>query len=349
MVENTIGNSVIPAGDRVYIIAEMSANHGGDYNRAIEIIHEAKKAGADCVKIQTYTADTMTLECDNKYFRIESGKWAGETLYNLYSKAYTPWEWHKGIKEEVERLGMDFLSTPFDKSSVDFLDSIGVNAYKIASFELTDIPLIGYIASKNKPIIMSTGMGTFDEIQFAVNIIRDKGINEICLLKCSSAYPAITDEMNLRTMQDMKEKFNVNVGLSDHSMGHLGAVAAVAMGAKVIEKHFCLSREFVTADSSFSMEPKEFREMVDTIKVVERAMGKPDYRVGKKEKENLRFRRSIFVAKDIKKGERFSEENIRIIRPSYGIEPKYYIDVIGKKANVDIAYGTPLRWGMISD
>lgn len=325
-----------------YIIAEMSANHAGSLERAKEIIHAAKEAGADCIKIQTYTADTITLDCDNEYFHIDDGTWEGENLYKLYQKAYTPWEWQKDLKEEADRAGIDFFSTPFDKTSVDFLEEIGVEFYKIASFELIDIPLIEYVASKNKPIIMSTGMGSLEEIKEAVSTIR-KYHNDIVLLKCSSAYPAISDEMNLETMVDMKNQFGCPIGLSDHSMGSMGAVIAVAMGASVIEKHFCLGRDIENPDSSFSMEPKEFADMVHDIRLVERAKGKVFYGCSSQERSNYDYRKSIFVVRDIVKGECFSEENIKVIRPGYGLHPREYDNVIGKKTATSIEKGTPLE------
>lgn len=332
-----------------YIIAEMSANHAGSLERAKAIIHAAKEAGADCVKIQTYTADTMTIDCDNKYFQISEGTWEGENLYQLYKKAYTPWEWQGELKAEARKIGIDFLSTPFDKTSVDFLESIGVDSYKVASFELVDLPLIEYIASKNKPIIMSTGMGTLEEIEEAVQVVKGQGNPNLVLLKCSSAYPAITDDMNLKTMMDMKERFMVPVGLSDHSLGSLGAVTAVAMGAKVIEKHFCISREIENPDASFSMEAEEFKRMVEEIRTVEKAMGKVQYGVSSQEADSKTYRRSIFVVEDIKAGERFTENNIRIIRPGHGLQPKYYSSVINKIAKEDILRGTPLLLDMIME
>lgn len=334
--------------DKTYIIAEMSANHAGDKNRAIEIIHAAKEAGADCIKIQTYTPDTLTIDCDNQFFHIDDGTWKGDTLYNLYKEAYTPWEWQEDLKKEADSIGIDFLSTPFDKSSVDFLENLQVEFYKIASFELVDIPLIQYVASKKKPIILSTGMGSVEEIQEAVDAIR-KYHNDIILLKCSSAYPAITDQMNIRTMVDMQEKFGCHVGLSDHSMGALGACLAVAMGAAVIEKHFCLSRDIQNPDASFSMEKGEFADMVQKIRLAEKASGKVCYGPTSDEKSNIHFRKSIFVIKHIRKGELFTEENIKVIRPANGMKPKWYPDVLGKQASCDIAYGTPLEEKMIVD
>ncbi len=330
-----------------YIIAEMSANHAGSFERAKEILYAAKEAGADCIKLQTYTADTLTIDCDNEYFNIGGGTWSGENLYHLYEKAYTPWEWQAELKQEAEKIGIDFLSTPFDKTSVDFLESIGVEFYKIASFELVDIPLIEYVASKGKPIIMSTGMGSLEEIKEAVEAIQKMGNNKICLLRCASAYPAISDSMNLNTMVDMKQQFHVPVGLSDHSMGSIGAVVAVAMGATIIEKHFCISREIENPDSSFSMEPQEFKKMVEDIRTVERAKGTIHYGATKEEEGNVIFRRSIFVIKDIKKGEKFTEENIRVIRPGYGIKPKYFKEILGKTAISDIQRGIPLNFDMV--
>lgn len=331
---------------KTYVIAEMSANHAGSFERAIEIIHAAKDAGADCIKIQTYTPDTMTIDCDNEYFRLDKGTWKGENLYELYKKAYTPWEWQADLKKEAERLEIDFLSTPFDKTSVDFLEDLGMEFYKIASFELVDIPLIEYIASKRKPIIMSTGMATLGEIEDAVNTIK-KYHDDIILLKCSSAYPAITDEMNLATMVNMEKTFSVPVGLSDHSMGAVGAIAAVALGAKVIEKHFCISRSIKNPDASFSMEKEEFAEMVNMIRQTETAIGKVSYGITKQEEPDRYNRRSVFVVKDIKKGDTISSENVRIIRPGYGIKPRYYDDILGQKALLDIKRGTPLDISMI--
>lgn len=330
--------------ERAYIIAEMSGNHAGSKERALDIIRAAKEAGADCVKIQTYTPDTITIDCDNDYFMIGGGTWGGEKLYDLYGKAFTPWDWQPELKAEADRIGIDFLSTPFDPTSVDFLEEMGMEFYKIASFELVDIPLIKYIAKTGKPIIMSTGMASEQEIQEAVDAIREVGNNQLVLLKCSSAYPAIPNDMNLATMKYISEKFDVPTGLSDHSLGHTGALTAVALGAKVIEKHFCISRADKNPDSSFSMEKEEFAQMVKAIRDAERAIGTVSFDVSVKEKENLGFRRSLFVVKDIKAGEELTPDNIRSIRPGYGIKPKYYDEVIGCKANKDIKFGTPLSW-----
>lgn len=329
-----------------YIIAEMSANHAGSLARAKKIIHAAKEAGADCVKIQTYTPDTLTIDCNNKYFHIDNGTWEGENLYHLYEQAYTPWEWQAELKAEAETIGIDFFSTPFDRSAVDFLEDIGVEFYKIASFEVVDIPLIEYVASKGKPIIMSTGMASLGEIEDAVCAIRSQGNEQIVLLRCASAYPAITDEMNLSTMVNMRETFGVPVGLSDHSMGSVGAVTAVALGASIIEKHFCLDRSIKNPDASFSMNPSEFQQMVKDIRQAERAIGIVKYGVNDQEKNNVTFRKSIFCVKDVRAGELLTDDNIKIIRPGYGIKPIFYKDVIGRRALNDIKRGTPLTMDM---
>lgn len=331
-----IGNREIGNGHPTYIIAEMSANHAGDIERAKEIIHAAKEAGADCIKIQTYTPDTITIDCDLPYFHISDGTWSGENLYQLYQKAFTPWEWQRELKEEADKLQIDFFSSPFDNTAVDFLEEIGVKFYKIASFELVDIPLIEYVASKKKPIIMSTGMATLAEIDEAVAAVRRQENDDLALLRCASAYPAITDEMNLRTMQNMKETFGVPVGLSDHSMGAVGAVTAVALGASIIEKHFCLDRAIENPDSSFSMNPSEFKQMVKDVRQAEMAIGCVKYGPTRQEMGNLQFRRSIFCVKDIKKGEKITRDNVRIIRPGYGLVPKYYNEIMGQKALQDI-------------
>jgi pseudaminic acid synthase len=339
-----INGRIIGDGYPAYIIAEMSANHAGSLERALELIHVAKDAGADCVKIQTYTADTMTIDCHNEYFQIEKGTWEGENLYGLYQKAYTPWEWQEQLRDEAAKVGIDFLSTPFDPRSVDFLEDLGVYFYKIASFELVDIPLLEYVAAKNKPIIMSTGMGTLEEIQEAVDAIYSTGNRQLALMKCSSAYPAKPEEMNLRTMQDLKERFGVPVGLSDHSMGAFSAATAVAMGANLIEKHFCISRAVKNPDSSFSMEPQEFREMVEQVREVEKAMGSVQYGVSRQEESNACFRRSLFVVEDIAAGEVLTPEKIRSIRPAYGLKPKHYQEVLGRTAKRALRRGTPLSF-----
>ena len=334
---------------QTYIIAEMSANHAGSIERAKEIIYAAKDAGADCIKIQTYTPDTITINCDNKYFHIDNGTWEGENLYRLYEKAYTPWEWQAELKNVAEKIGIDFFSTPFDRTAVDFLENLGVTCYKIASFEVVDIPLIEYVASKGKPIIMSTGMASLGEIEDAVSAIRNQGNNKIALLRCASAYPAITDEMNLATMVNMKETFGVPVGLSDHSMGSIGAVPAVALGASIIEKHFCLDRAIDNPDASFSMNPDEFHQMVTDIRQTEKAIGTIQYGPNVQEMDSIIFRKSIFCIKDISAGDELTQDNIRVIRPGYGLKPKYYEQVLGKHALKDIKSGTPLKWELFGD
>ncbi len=344
MTQITLNNRIIGEGQPVYIIAEMSGNHAGSLERAKEIIRMAKACGADCIKIQTYTPDTLTIDCHNKYFQVENGTWEGENLYSLYGKAFTPWEWQKDLKEEADKVGIDFLSTPFDKTSVDFLEDLGLNFYKIASFEMVDLPLLSYIASKGKPIIMSTGMGSLEEIKEAVEAVYVTGNKQLALLKCSSAYPADPADMHLSTIPDMIKRFKLPIGLSDHSMGSFSAVAAVAMGATIIEKHFCLGREIENPDASFSMTPEEFKQMVEDIRLVEQAMGVPTYGVSRQEESSMVFRRSVFTVKDILEGEAFTEENIRIIRPGYGMKPKYMKDVLGLKAAHDMKRGTPLTF-----
>lgn len=348
MKEILLGNRKVGGENPAYIIAEMSANHAGNINYAKEIIHAAKESGADCIKIQTYTPDTMTIDCSNSYFQITDGTWKGENLYSLYQKAYTPWEWQAELKEEAEKIGIAFFSTPFDKSSVDFLEDMGMDFYKVASFEMVDIPFLEYVASKGKPMIVSTGMGTVEEIEDVKKAVYGQGNEQLILLKCSSAYPANPAEMNLRTIMDMRERFDVPVGLSDHSLGSMSAVTAVAMGASVIEKHFCISREIENPDASFSMTPEEFSSMVKDIRMTETALGKVSYGAAKQEESSIVFRRSLFAVQDIKAGEEFNEENIRSIRPGYGLKPKHYKEIIGKRATQDIKRGEPLSFEMIT-
>ncbi len=347
MSQFQIKGRTIGEGYPAYIIAEMSANHAGSMERAKEIIRAAKESGADCIKIQTYTPDTLTIDCHNKYFQVGNGTWEGENLYSLYGKAYTPWEWQKELKEEADRVGIDFLSTPFDRTSVDFLEDLGLEFYKIASFEMIDLPLLRYIASKGKPIIMSTGMSTLEEIRESVEAIKACGNDRIAILKCSSAYPALAEQMNLRTIADMKKQFDLPVGLSDHSMGHMSATTAVSLGACIIEKHFCLSREIENPDVSFSMTPSEFKEMVEAVRQVEAALGNVFYGVAKQEESSMVFRRSVFVVEDVKAGECLNEKNTRIIRPGYGVKPKYLEDVLGMRAQKDIERGTPFTFDLV--
>jgi len=338
-----IGNRQIGDGAPVYIIAELSANHNGSYDKAVEIFRAAANAGADAVKLQTYTADTITLDCDNEYFTIGKGSvWEGRSLYKLYQEAYTPWEWQPELKKEAEKLGMVCFSSPFDNSAVDFLEKMEVAAYKIASFELVDIPLIKYTASKMKPMIISTGMASADEIQEAVDAVFSTGNCELALLKCTSAYPADPEDMNLRTIPDIAEKFGVIAGLSDHTLANDTVVAAVALGAKIIEKHITLSRDDAGPDAGFSMEPAEFAKMVESVRMTEKALGKVSYQITDKEKASRVFRRSLFAVKNIKAGEYISLENVRSIRPGNGLSPKYFEQILGKKAKSDIEKGSPL-------
>jgi pseudaminic acid synthase len=330
-----------------FIVAEISANHGQDFNRAVSLIKEAKRCGADAVKFQCYTPDTLTINCNNKYFKVKHHKWGGQTLYQLYQKAYTPWNWFKELKKIAEDLGIIFFATSFDKKSVDFLENLDVPIHKIASFELIDLPLIEYIAKTKKPLILSTGMATLKEIKEAIDTAKKAGAKDIILLKCVSSYPAKPEEMNLITIQDMKKRFKLPVGLSDHTLNITTSIVAISLGAKLIEKHFTLSREINTPDNFFSLEPKEFEELVKNIKIVESLIGKIHYGPTKGEKIELKNRRSLFAIKDIKKGEPFTEENIRSIRPSFGLPPKYLKLILWKKAKKDIKMGTPLTWDLI--
>lgn len=327
--------------DDIYIIAEMSANHGGSLENALTIVREAAKAGADCVKIQTYTADSITIDCDNEYFQIHGGLWDGYNLHDLYNDAGTPYEWHKAIKDECEKCGIDFLSTPFDPVAVDFLEELGVEAYKIASFELNDIPLIEYTASKGKPMIMSCGMASLEDINEAIEACHNVGNDQIVLLKCCSEYPANWEDMHLGNIPDMKEKFDVPVGLSDHSFGSVGAVVAVSLGAQVIEKHVKLDG-VESADSVFSMTIEEFAKMVQDAKAAKLIAKGPDYSLSAKEQSSTVFRRSLFAVKDIEVGDEITTENIRSIRPSNGIRPEYLKKMLGKKAKTAVKYGEPI-------
>lgn len=332
--------------NKVFIIAELSANHNQDFDIALKTIKAAQDAGADAIKLQTYTADTITLNSEKEYFQVKQDTiWDGTTLYNLYQQAYTPWEWQPKLKEYAEKLGLMCFSSPFDKSAVDFLEKLKVPAYKIASFEITDIPLIEYTASKGKPIIISTGIASLADIEQAVNTCRRVGNNKIALLKCTSSYPAPIEEANLLTIPHLRDTFNVIPGLSDHTMGHSVSVAAVALGAKIIEKHFILDRNMGGPDSSFSMEPTEFKQMVNAIRDVERALGQVSYKITPKVEKSRVFARSLFVVKDVKAGEELTKENVRSIRPGYGMHPKHYKEILGKKFNKDIERGTPLEWG----
>lgn len=333
--------------NEVYIIAEMSANHGGKLENALEIVRQAAKAGADCLKIQIYTADSLTINCDNDYFRIKGGLWDGYRLYDLYTDAGTPYEWQEQIKKECDANGIDFLSTPFDSSAVDFLESIGCEAYKIASFELVDIPLIEYAASKGKPMIISCGMGSPEEIEEAVHACHRMGNDQIVLLKCCSEYPANPEDMHLGNIHDMKKRFNVPVGLSDHSEGSIAAAVAAALGACAIEKHVKLEG-VSSADSEFSMTMQDFGKMVADVRAARIIAKGPDYSLSEKEKSSTVFRRSLFAVKDIRAGDIISADNVRSIRPGYGIKPKYLKSIMGKASPVSIKRGEPLTEELVS-
>ncbi len=335
-------------GNKTFIVAELSANHKQNIKIAFETIAAIKDSGADAVKIQTYTADTITIDCSDEVFIVNNNPiWSGKTLYSLYHEAYTPWEWHDRLRDYAESLGLVFFSTPFDFSAVDFLEGKNVKLYKIASFEINDIPLIEYTASKGKPIIISTGIASIGEIQEAVDACRKVGNNDITLLKCTSSYPAPIENANLKTMVNMKDTFNVQVGLSDHTMGKDVAIAAVALGAVIIEKHFILERCLGGPDSFFSMEPSEFKEMVSSIRNVEKALGSVTYKLSDEIIKSREYSRSIFVVEDINEGDEFTKKNIKSIRPASGLSPKFYYSILGRKANQDIKRGTPLSFDLI--
>jgi len=342
-----INGRAIGPGEPTYVIAEMSANHHHDIDEAIRIIRAAKEAGADAIKLQTYTPDTMTIDSDREPFRIKGTLWDGRKLYELYGDAYTPWEWQPRLKEAADEIGIDLFSTPFDATAVDFLEEMGVPVHKIASFENVDLPLIRKVAATGKPIILSTGMASLAEIDEAVRTAREAGATQIALLKCTSAYPAPADEMNLRTIPHLAEAFGVVSGLSDHTMGSAAAVASVALGAAIVEKHFTLDRSVPGPDSAFSMEPAEFREMVDAIRLAERALGGVSYRVTDRERSSLVFRRSLFVVEDVRAGEPFTPRNVRVIRPGYGLAPRHLEEVLGRRAARDVERGTPLSWSLV--
>ena len=343
-----ISDKNISSNESTFIIAELSANHLQNFDLAVDTIKAMKEVGADAVKLQTYTPDTITIDSNNEYFQINQGTlWDGKTLYQLYQEAYTPWEWQPKLKEIAEEFGLIFLSSPFDKTAVDFLEEMNVPAYKVASFEITDIPLIEYIASKGKPIIISTGIATLADIEEAVHACKKMGNKQIALLKCTSAYPAPLEEVNLRTIPNLADTFNTVVGLSDHTLGISASIASVALGAKIIEKHFILDRKMGGPDAAFSMEPDEFRSMVEAVRDVEKALGSVNYDLTEKTKKSREFSRSLFIVKDTKAGDSFTEDNVRSIRPGYGLHPRYLEQIIGKKAKKDIKMGTPLDWQLI--
>ncbi|MCK5322822.1 MAG: pseudaminic acid synthase [Desulfobulbaceae bacterium] len=344
----TINNRIIGPGQPTYIVAEMSANHGKDFKQAIRIIKAAKDAGADAIKIQTYTPDTLTIDCSNDYFRISGTLWDGKTLYDLYGEAYTPWEWQAELKDVAESMGMDFFSTPFDFTAVDFLEELDVPVYKVASFEIVDLPLLRKIASTGKPIIVSVGMASLGEIEEAVQTIKKSGNDQIALLKCTSAYPSPPEDMNLNTISHLAATFSVPPGLSDHTLGTVVPVAAVALGACIIEKHFTIDRSRPGPDSAFSLEPDEFKAMVKDIRTVEKALGNIQYGVSDPEAGSRVFRRSLFVVRDMKAGEPFTQENVRSIRPGYGMHTRYFEEIKSMSAAVDIERGTPLNWNLLA-
>ncbi len=334
----TIADRRIGPGHPTYIIAELSANHNQDYEQAARLVHVAAESGADAIKLQTYTADTLTIDCDQPYFQIGEGTiWAGRRLYELYEEAFTPWEWQP-------RLGLHCFSSPFDATAVDFLEDMDVPAHKVASFEIVDIPLLKKIGSTGKPVIMSTGMASLAEISEGVDVLRSAGAPEIALLKCISAYPAPAEAMNLQTIPHLSQAFGVPAGLSDHTLGITVPVASVALGATIIEKHFTLSRSVPGPDSQFSLEPEEFRMMVEAVRTAEKAVGNVHYGVSASEQKSRSFRRSLFVVQDVRQGDRFTAENVRSIRPGDGLHPRFLEDVIGRVAAVDLTRGTPLKW-----
>jgi pseudaminic acid synthase len=343
-----IGKRRIGRGNSTYCVAEVSANHNQDYDQAVRIIHAARESGADAVKLQTYTADTMTIASSRKEFCIGGGTlWDGRNLHDLYGEAWTPWEWQPGLKKVAEDLGMDLFSSAFDSTAVDFLEEMGVPAHKVASFELVDIPLIQQMARTGKPLIMSTGMASVEEIEEALQSAREVGATQIALLKCTSAYPAPAEEMNLRTIPEMARRFAVPVGLSDHTMGIAAPVAAVALGACIIEKHLTLSRATPGPDSAFSLEPHEFKAMVEAVRTAEKELGEAHFGVSGKEEASKVFRRSLFVVENVKQGEVFTEANVRSIRPGYGLHTRHLHEVLGKSAMRDIERGTPLSWDLV--
>jgi N-acetylneuraminate synthase len=350
-------STVIEINDRhigenhpVYVVAELSANHNQDFARAVQIVHAAKEAGADAVKLQTYTPDTITISSNRECFRIGGGTlWDGRTLYELYGEAYMPWDWQPRLKQVANAIGLDLFSSPFDVTAVDFLETMNVSAYKLASCELVDLPLIERIARTGKPLIISTGMATIEEIEEAIATARRAGAKQIALLRCTSAYPAPAEEMNVRTIPELARRFGVPAGLSDHTKGIAVPVAAVALGACLIEKHLRLSRSLGGPDAEFSLEPQEFKEMVDAVRMAERALGSVHFGPTPREESSLRFRRSLFVVRDMKRGEKFSVSNVRSIRPSQGLHTRYLPQVLGKRAARPIERGTPLSWDLIAE
>ncbi len=343
-----IGNFTLSESSPAFIIAELSANHNGSIETAIETIRAAKRAGADCIKLQTYTADTMTIDSDKDDFTIKGTIWAGQNLYKLYQQAYTPWEWHEQLFKVAEEEGLACFSSPFDHSAVDFLETLNAPAYKIASFEITDIPLIEYVASKGKPVIISTGIATADDIQLAVDTCRKAGNENIALLKCTSSYPAPIEEANMVMVKDLAKRYGVMAGLSDHTMGSTVPMVAVCFGAKIIEKHFILDRSIGGPDATFSMNEGEFTEMVRAVREAEKAIGVVDYNLTPLQEKGRVFSRSLYAVKDIQKGELISAENVRSIRPGFGMHPRFYNEILGKTANTDISRGSRISFDQMN-
>jgi pseudaminic acid synthase len=345
-----LGSRRIGPGHPVYVVAELSANHNQNFDQAVRVIEAAKHAGADAIKLQTYTPDTITISSDSEYFQIKGGTlWDGRTLHELYGEAFTPWEWQPKLKVIAENLGLDCFSSAFDSTAVDFLETLNVPAYKVASFELVDIPLIKKMARTGKPLIMSTGMATLEEIDEAVTAAREAGALAVALLKCTSAYPALPEATNLKTIPALANRHGVPCGLSDHTMGITVPVAAVALGACIIEKHITLSRTFKGPDSAFSLEPSEFKSMVDAVRTTEKALGEISFGPSAHEESSRVFRRSLFAVKDVSKGEIFTLESVRSIRPGHGLHTRYLEDIIGKRASRDIARGTPMTWELVEN
>ena len=343
-----IGKRYVGEGEKTFVVAEVSANHLQDYGRAEAIIKAAAQAGADAVKLQTYTPDTITLDCDNDYFQITQGTIRdGTTLHKLYEQAYTPWEWQPRLMEYANGLGLECFSSPFDATAVDFMKEMDMPAYKVASFEINDIPLIRKIAGLGKPVILATGIAYLEDMERALQVCKEEGNEQVVLLKCTSAYPSPYEEMNLKVIPNMAQVFDCITGLSDHSMGTAAAVASVALGAKMVEKHLTLSRADGGPDGAFSMEPDEFKKMVDEIRIVEKALGKVTYELSEKQKRSREDGRSLFVVKNMKEGEIFTEENVRSIRPAFGLHTMYLDEIMGKRARTDISKGTPLDWKLI--
>jgi N-acetylneuraminate synthase len=345
----TINGRRVGPGEPVYMVAEMSANHHFRFEQAAAIARAAARAGADAIKLQTYTPDTLTIDCDSEYFRIGKGTiWESRNLHQLYAEAHTPWEWQPRLKEMAEESGIDCFSSPFDATAVDFLERMNVPAYKIASFELVDVPLLRRVGRTGKPVILSTGMAAREEIEEAVRTLREAGAQQVALLKCTSAYPADPADMNLRTIPHLAESFGVVAGLSDHTLGIAVPVAAAALGACIIEKHFTLSRGEPGPDSAFSLEPGEFGAMVEAVRTVEKALGTVRYQATPREEASRIFRRSLFVVRDMKAGETFTADNVRSIRPGHGLHPRHLEEVLGRSAARDISRGTPLQWDLVA-